>query len=165
LVTPADQDSLEAVQSFVGGYMERLGFPAPARMQMELAVEEVFVNIASYAYGPGAGGGPAAANTVTVRCEAEAGAETAGGREAGAGAGAEAGAETAGQAAGGRLTVSFLDSGQPYNPLAREDPDTTLALAERPIGGLGVFLIKRLMDEVAYRFEAGQNILTISKGV
>jgi serine/threonine-protein kinase RsbW len=59
------------------------------------------------------------------------------------------------------LTLEIRDTGQPFNPLSREDPDTSLSLEDRPIGGLGIFLIKQLMDEVHYRREGDQNILTV----
>lgn len=61
------------------------------------------------------------------------------------------------------IELSFSDCGMPFNPLEKEDPDTTLSAEERPIGGLGIFLVKQMMDSVAYRYEDGHNILTISK--
>ncbi len=62
-----------------------------------------------------------------------------------------------------RLFVVLCDGGHPFNPLAKEDPDLTLAVEDRPIGGLGIFLCKQLMDEVTYRYENGCNILTLQK--
>ncbi len=62
-------------------------------------------------------------------------------------------------------TIVFKDKGMPYNPLAKEDPDTTLSADERQIGGLGVFMVKRMMDSVSYRHEDGQNIFTMSKAI
>ena len=59
------------------------------------------------------------------------------------------------------LTLEILDKGQPFDPLSREDPDINLNLEDRPIGGLGIYLIKQLMDEVKYRREGDMNILTI----
>ena len=61
------------------------------------------------------------------------------------------------------LTLAFIDSGIPYDPLQKPDPDLTLALEDRPIGGLGVFLVKELVDEVHYEYKDGQNILTVRK--
>ncbi len=55
--------------------------------------------------------------------------------------------------------LRFTDSGIPYDPLGREDPDITLSAEDREIGGLGVFLVKNIMDHVEYRRESGQNIL------
>jgi anti-sigma regulatory factor (Ser/Thr protein kinase) len=65
------------------------------------------------------------------------------------------------QAADQRLTVELVDTGVPFDPLSREDPNVHLPLAERPIGGLGIFLIRQVMDEVHYRREEGRNILTL----
>ena len=62
-----------------------------------------------------------------------------------------------------QITVEFLDSGKPYDPLKNADPDTTLSAEERDIGGLGIFMVKRLMDDVKYEYKDGKNILTIQK--
>jgi serine/threonine-protein kinase RsbW len=59
------------------------------------------------------------------------------------------------------LIVELIDSGVPFDPLARPDPDTTLPLEERPIGGLGVMLIRRSVDRVSYRRCDGCNVLTL----
>lgn len=61
------------------------------------------------------------------------------------------------------LTLTFIDGGVPYDPLARPDPDITLSAEERPIGGLGVFLVKKIVDEAHYKYEEGKNILTVRK--
>ncbi|MDO4811850.1 MAG: ATP-binding protein [Eubacteriales bacterium] len=62
-----------------------------------------------------------------------------------------------------RVYVSFEDEGIPYNPLTKEDPDTTLSAEERAIGGLGIYMVKQTMDDVKYKYENGHNILTIQK--
>ena len=62
-----------------------------------------------------------------------------------------------------KIRIIFRDRGTPYNPLANKDPDITLNADERPIGGLGIFMVKESMDSVAYRYENGQNVLTIEK--
>ncbi|MDR3013638.1 MAG: ATP-binding protein [Chitinispirillales bacterium] len=64
---------------------------------------------------------------------------------------------------GGELVIEFEDSGKPYNPLEAKTPDITLGVDEREVGGLGVFMVKKLMDSVAYRRERDKNILTIRK--
>ena len=61
-----------------------------------------------------------------------------------------------------RTTLSFTDEGQPLNPLQNPDVDTTLAANEREIGGLGILMVKKLMDDVRYRFLDGKNTLTIT---
>lgn len=129
LILPARVDNLEEVQAFVA---ERIGEDCSpkAQMQIELAVEEIYVNIASYAYAPGEG--PAA---VKVEVPED----------------------------GSCAAITFRDRGVPYDPLAREDPDVRALAEERKIGGLGIFLTKRLMDEVSYVYKNGQNVLTMKK--
>ena len=62
-----------------------------------------------------------------------------------------------------RITIRFEDGGVPFNPLELESPDTRLSWEKRSIGGLGIFLIGRKMDDVRYAFENGMNVLTIEK--
>ena len=61
------------------------------------------------------------------------------------------------------IVVSFIDSGVPYNPLEHEDPDISLPLEERGIGGLGILMVKKTMDEVSYEYKKDQNIFKICK--
>ncbi|MBQ6504870.1 MAG: ATP-binding protein [Flexilinea sp.] len=61
------------------------------------------------------------------------------------------------------VQLTFIDSGVPYDPLAKEDPDVTLSASERQIGGLGIFMAKKLMDEVKYEYRDGKNILRMKK--
>ena len=65
--------------------------------------------------------------------------------------------------AGDDVVIEFEDSGTAYDPLAREDPDITLSAEEREVGGLGLFMVKNLMDSVEYRRDGNKNILTIKK--
>lgn len=65
----------------------------------------------------------------------------------------------------GMLTAVVRDHGIPFDPTSREDPDIMLAVEERPIGGLGIFLIKKIMDEVSYHREDGQNIFVMRKRI
>ena len=61
--------------------------------------------------------------------------------------------------------ITFIDSGVAYDPLAKADPNITLSAEERDIGGLGIFMVKKSMDDVAYEYKDGQNILTIKKNL
>ncbi len=61
----------------------------------------------------------------------------------------------------GMVTWRIIDGGRPFDPTAKEDADLTLSAEERPIGGLGIFLVKEIMDEVCYNRENGFNILTM----
>ena len=61
------------------------------------------------------------------------------------------------------VSVVFSDAGKKFNPLAKEDPDVSLSADERAIGGLGLFMVKRMMDEVTYDHVDGRNVLTLRK--
>lgn len=61
------------------------------------------------------------------------------------------------------LTVELRDAGVPFNPLEQPDPDITLAAEDREVGGLGIYLCKHLMDSISYRYENGNNVLTMTK--
>lgn len=126
----AVNENLEKVIDFVDAHLENSGCSGKVRNYIELSVEEIFVNIASYAYRPGVG-------PVTVRVETD--------RD------------------NPSVTIEFADSGVPYNPLEKTDPDVSATADERAIGGLGIFLVKKTMDNVEYSFRDGQNILRISK--
>ena len=64
-----------------------------------------------------------------------------------------------------RITIRFEDGGVPFNPLERKKPDTGLSWKERSIGGLGIFLIRRKMDDVRYAYVDNKNVLTIEKKI
>ena len=128
----AENENLDKVIEFVNGVLEGNDCPMKTQMQIELTVEEIFVNIASYAYAPNVG-------------DAEITADVSGDPK--------------------KLTVVFEDSGIPYDPLAKEDPDITLPASQRKIGGLGIFLVKKNMDDVKYKFKDGKNVLTIIKTI
>ncbi|MFR7821101.1 SpoIIE family protein phosphatase [Candidatus Pseudoruminococcus sp.] len=65
--------------------------------------------------------------------------------------------------ANGKITLTFIDNGSPYNPLENKDPDTSLSAEEREIGGLGIFMVKKTMDDIKYSFEDERNILVLQK--
>ncbi len=64
-----------------------------------------------------------------------------------------------------RLTIKITDDGIPFNPLSHEQPDVTLPAEERPVGGLGIFLISQIMDEMHYNRQKNRNILTLNKSI
>lgn len=64
-----------------------------------------------------------------------------------------------------QIVIQFLDSGRPFDPLAKKDADTTLSAEDREIGGLGILMVKKSMDTVEYIYEDGKNILTIRKSL
>lgn len=61
------------------------------------------------------------------------------------------------------LMITFIDRGVPYDPLKSKAPDTTLSANDREVGGLGIYMVKKNMDSMAYEYKDGQNILTITK--
>lgn len=61
----------------------------------------------------------------------------------------------------GRMIVEIADTGTPFNPLSRSKPNLTDDISDRKIGGLGIFFIREMMDDVKYRHENGKNILTL----
>lgn len=128
----AKTENLDAVTDFVNEQLEAAGCPMKILMQIDLAVEEIFVNIANYAYSPHEG--PA---TVRVQTDSEK----------------------------STVDITFIDHGVPYDPLAKQDPDVTLSAEQRAIGGLGIFMVKKSMDDVTYEYRDGHNILTIKKGI
>lgn len=132
LTVKATIENVNVVTAFVNEQLEQLGCPVRARMQVDVAIDELFGNIAHYAYHPGEG--PA-----TVRVE------------------------TAENPLA--VIITFIDNGVKYDPLAKADPDTTLPIEEREIGGLGIYMVKKTMDSVSYEYRDGQNILRIKKNI
>jgi anti-sigma regulatory factor (Ser/Thr protein kinase) len=130
----ASKEEIGQVFDFVNSELEAAGADLKMRMKIQLAVEEIYVNIASYAY-------PAGAQNF--------------------------GADVAVDVKDGVARIIFKDRGLKYNPLEKEDPDVTLAANERQIGGLGIFMVKKMMDDVLYeyRYEDGANILTLIKNL
>ena len=63
----------------------------------------------------------------------------------------------------GAAAISFLDEGRPFNPLEHEDPDVSLSARERSIGGLGIYLVKKSMDDVRYEYKDKRNMLTLTR--
>ena len=130
LTVEADDKNLSTVRDFVGAELEALDCPPKTKMQIRLAVEEVFINISHYAYSPETG-------PVTVRVETAREPKSVG--------------------------ITFIDQGVPYDPLQKPDPDVTLPAEKREIGGLGIYLVKKSMDDVRYEYRDGQNVLTLKK--
>lgn len=126
----ATTDNLEKVIDFVNSRLEAVECSPKDCMQLDIAVEEIFVNIANYAYAPEIG-------KAGVRVEVSDNPVT--------------------------VTITFTDKGVPYDPLKKADPDITLSAEEREIGGLGIFLTKKVIDDISYEYKDGRNILTLKK--
>ncbi len=132
MTVKATTDELDAVTDFVEEKLAPYECPMRTMLQLRLAIEEIFVNIASYAYSPEIG-------EAEIRCEVLHDPL--------------------------RVVIQFLDSGQPFDPLAREEADTSEEALMSREGGLGILLVKNTMDDVRYSYENGKNILTIQKAL
>ena len=130
LTLPAARENIPAVIDFVNRELKSVGCPLKTEAQIDIAIDELYSNIANYGY-DGENG------RVLVRLETEIRPRA--------------------------VTISFIDEGRPFNPLEREDPDVSLSARERKIGGLGIFMVKKSMDDVRYEYRDGKNILTIRK--
>lgn len=126
----ADREMLHEVLSFVEGELEKHECNMKTQMMISVMVEEMFVNVASYAY-------PNTKGTCTIGIEFD----------------------------GDDVIISLIDSGIPFDPLAKEDPDITLSAEERNIGGLGIYMVKQTMDDVHYERVNDENHFTFRKGI
>lgn len=135
LTLDADDKQLETVLDFIHKQL-----PADCETDLmykiDLAAEEIFVNIAHYAYKDKLEQGQT--GTVWLSCTVD---------------------------ESDTLCIVFRDTGIPFNPLDRADPDITLPAQDRKIGGLGIYLTKRYMDSVEYKYENGENVLTMKKTI
>ena len=132
LTVEAKVENIDVVTDFVNAALEEYSCSMKAQTQIDVAIDELFGNIARYAYNPEVG-------KATVQVEMEENTPV--------------------------VTVTFRDQGMPYNPLNAQDPDVTLSAEEREIGGLGIYLVKKSMDEVLYEYQDGQNILRVRKKI
>ena len=128
----ADVNELQHVLDFVEECMQGIDFPPKAMMQINVSVEEIFVNIAHYAYSDKTG-------EAVIEVEIDDEPKT--------------------------VTITFIDRGVKYDPLAKPDPDVTLSVKDRQIGGLGIFMTKKFMDELSYEYRDGQNVFAMKKNL
>lgn len=130
LTVAATVENIEKVTDFVNEQLESIDCPFKVQTQIDIAIDELFGNIAKYAYAEKTG-------TATVAFHYLQEKRT--------------------------VSIVFSDSGKPYDPLSGADPDTTLSAENRPIGGLGIYMVKKSMDTVSYQYKDGKNMLTILK--
>ena len=130
LTIEALTDNLQAVLDFVDTELEGADCPMKTQMQIDVAVEELFVNVAHYAYTPATG---------EARIDIEITEDPK------------------------KVMITITDSWIPFDPTAKTDPDVTLSAQERQIGGLGIYMVKKSMDSMDYRYEDGKNIVSITK--
>ena len=132
LTVQAALENIPVVTAAMDEFLEAPDCPLKAQMQLDVAVDELFGNIAQYAYPDGTG-------SVTVRFDHDEAARM--------------------------VSVTFVDSGVPFDPLKQRDPDVSLSIDDRKEGGLGIFMVKKTMDHMVYRHEDGCNLLTIYKRI
>lgn len=124
---PATLENLHKAMEFVITYAETTGFPQERIMDIELALEEVLVNIINYAYPGGAG-------EMEITCTPY--------NESG-------------------FAMEIVDQGIPFDVLEVGDPDVASGIEDRKVGGLGIYFVKKLMDDVCYAREGENNILKL----
>ncbi|MBR1758087.1 MAG: anti-sigma factor antagonist [Lachnospiraceae bacterium] len=125
-------ENLPQVISFIEEHLDEVGCSPKIKMQIQIAAEEIFVNIANYAYRPDVG-------KASVRVEVSDDPLS--------------------------VVITFMDHGKPFDPTKNADPDVTLSAEARDIGGLGIFMTKKIMDDVKYEYVDGRNILTLKKDI
>lgn len=130
ITVPVQSMDLDSVVEFVEEQLGRYDCPPKALFQIQVAIEEILVNIVSYAQ-------LADDDGIEIRCEVL--------------------DEPL------RVVLQFLDGGVPFDPLEKDDPDRSPDALEEREGGLGIFMVKQMMDEVSYAYEGGKNTLTIQK--
>ena len=126
----ATLESIGPATAFVEAALEEAECSMKAQMQINVAMDELFANIARYAYPDGEG-------DATVRFELDPATRTA--------------------------QITLIDHGIPFNPLEVREPDTTSPGEKRPIGGLGIFLVRKTMDDMAYEYRDGFVTVTLGE--
>ncbi len=130
LSVDATIENLDKIVDFVDTNLDSFDCPIKSKIEIDIALDEIFSNIVHYAYEGKVG-------KATIRI---------------------------GQSEDKKeIIIQFIDSGVPYNPLLKEDPNVNLSAEERKVGGLGIYIVKKSMDKVEYEHKNNQNILTIKK--
>lgn len=127
---PAGMEYMDGVLEALHGYLEEVNCPKDAALYLEIALEELFTNIASYAYEGEPG-------QVRIYCGLE----------------------------GEELVLEVEDRGISFNPLERQAPDLQLPIEERPVGGLGIYMVRQFVDSAKYQYRDGCNILRLKKRI
>lgn len=128
---PGEESKLQEAMAFLHGFWQAESLPDELLFPFELALEEVFLNVAMH------GGGAQGPATVWLELER----------------------------ADGRLSLSLSDDGPAFDPLSLPTPDLDAPLEERPVGGLGVHLVREMMDGVSYHHRDGRNSLSMWKSL
>ena len=132
LTVSAVLDNLTPVSSRIQTALKQRGCPSDSRYKVAVALEELFVNVCSYAYADRDGIGD-----VTVTCEYREDPPA--------------------------VSIELRDTGIPFDPVTRRDPTRPTSVEDMPIGGLGIFMVRKTMDSFTYRREDGMNVVRFSK--
>lgn len=132
ITVDAKIENVDKVLDFVDAELEKANCNPKTIIEINIAIDEIFSNIANYAYKDNNG-------TATIEMELNDKTKD--------------------------VVITFIDSGIPYNPLLKEDPDVKAKLEDRNIGGLGVFMVKKIMDDVVYEYREGKNVFKIRKNI
>lgn len=133
LIVQASKENLTKVMAFLEDCLENEGCHTGISMQIQIALEEVFINVANYAYYPQKGDAIIGIDMV----------HDPDGRK--------------------QIVIKLVDSGRQYNPLLNVALDITIPVEERPVGGLGILMTKKIMDEMGYEYVDNMNILIMRK--
>jgi len=133
IIVKAETDRLREVTDTVDQFLAERACPPGTQTIVDIVLEEIFVNIASYAYEEGV---ETDSDTVEIICEVS---------------------------DDGVVRLIFADNGVQYNPLKKNNPDLNASVDERQIGGLGIYMVKNMVDKISYDYVDGQNVLTIDK--
>ena len=131
LIIKNQMQELERVSAFVEGIVEELKLGQDMLCELQLVMEEMVVNVISYAYPEGT------VADITLIAESD----------------------------GTELTFVISDKGKEFDPTHQEDADMSINPAEREIGGMGIFIVKNIMNEVTYQRLEGHNLLTMKKSL
>lgn len=123
-------DNLHHVLEFLESELENHECSMKISTALAIAIEELFVNVASYSYPDGEG-------DCTLKIDFD----------------------------GDDCIMTLIDKGIPFDPVAKTDPDISLSAEERDIGGLGILMVKKTMDDMRYERKDDQNILVMRKRI
>lgn len=132
LTIEAKIENIDNVIEFVNDELDKFGCSSKAKIEINVAIDEIFANIANYAYKPNVGD---ATIQVDVNDQSK------------------------------MASIVFIDKGVPFDPLVKNDPNVSLSADDREIGGLGIYIVKKTMDNVEYQYKDNSNILKITKKI
>lgn len=133
LEVAADSRQLDTVLSFIDDHLKEVGCPTETQTNIDIAVEEIFVNIAHYAYRDMSPG------KAWIKIGFDRNPLV--------------------------MNLRFIDTGKPFDPVAKPEPDVTLKAEDRRIGGLGIYMVKKSMDSMEYERLGVRNVLTMTKRI